>query len=166
MLPFQKCFLQVHQFNSHTEELCGQQVQNTLRYGTQVFNSVTHMLVKNHLHLACCPDNINDRGFIPSMSIFHRYVVSVWKVKAMLQRESRLMEEQAQNHYRHFIQLKVKTAAINYILFLLYLPLLIFFLVKVFIAWREATASAVSTCCQQGETLTRFQMFKNQGIQI
>lgn len=38
-----------------------------------------------------------------------------------------------------------------------------FFHVKVFIAWREATASAVSACCQQREALTRFQMFQNQG---
>lgn len=63
--------------------------------------------------------NLNDQGFVSSMSILHRYVVSVWKDKAMLQRESRLMEQQAQSHYQHFLQFKVKTASINYTLFLL-----------------------------------------------
>ncbi|XP_056885932.1 protein SFI1 homolog isoform X2 [Takifugu flavidus] len=93
----QKCCLRVHQFSSHTAELCRQQAQNTLRY-----------------------------------------VMSVWRDKAMLQREFRLMEQEAQNHYQYFLQFKV------------------------FIAWREETASAVSACRQQREALTRFQMFQNK----
>lgn len=91
---------------------------------SQVWNTsselcYTYVGKKNHLCLACCPDNLSDQGFASSMSILHRYVVSVWKDKAMLQRESRLMEQQAQSHYQHFLQFKVKTAAINYTLFLL-----------------------------------------------
>lgn len=81
----------------------------------------------------------------------------------MLQREFRLMEQEAQNHYQHFLQFKVKQLPQTIFILTLAKTLLIFILVKVFIAWREETASAVSGCRQQREALTRFQMFQNKG---
>lgn len=161
VLHLQKCCLQVHQFNSHTAELCRQQAQNTLRYGKQVLNS----LPKHQSGHSLLPSMISmiRASFTSSWSILHRYVMSVWRDKAMLQREFRLMEQEAQNHYQHFLQYKVKQLPQTIFILSSAKTLLIFFFVKVFTAWREETASAVSVCCQQREALARFQMFQNKG---
>lgn len=55
VLHLQKCCLQVHQFNSHTAELCRQQAQNTLRYAKQVLNSLPIHQLGNRLSIVCCP---------------------------------------------------------------------------------------------------------------
>lgn len=122
---------------------------------------ITHMPVRKSLVYCLLPSMIRT-SCISSSSILHRYVMSVWRDKAMLQRQFRLMEQEAQNHYQHFLQFKVKHLPQN-VFILTAKTLLIFFLVKVFIAWREETASAVSSCRQQREALTRFQMFQNKG---
>ncbi|XP_029357539.1 protein SFI1 homolog isoform X2 [Echeneis naucrates] len=73
---------------------------------------------------------------------FLRTVMSVWKKNAGLQAEAQLMEKQAQNHLKHFLQLKV------------------------FLAWREATKCAVSQHYQQEEAVKRLQRSINQGCQL
>ncbi|XP_045885080.1 protein SFI1 homolog isoform X2 [Micropterus dolomieu] len=69
---------------------------------------------------------------------FLRKVLSVWWENAVLLTEVRLMERRAQNHFQHFLQLKV------------------------FLAWREATTRAVSKRHQQGEAVSRAQRSINQ----
>ncbi|XP_041806379.1 protein SFI1 homolog isoform X2 [Chelmon rostratus] len=64
---------------------------------------------------------------------FLRKVLYVWRENAVLQMEVRLVERQAQNHFQHFVQLKV------------------------FLAWREVTTHAVSRRHQQGEVVMRAQ---------
>ncbi|XP_040015533.1 protein SFI1 homolog [Xiphias gladius] len=69
---------------------------------------------------------------------FLRQVLSVWRENAVLQAEGRLMEQRAQSHFQHFLQLKV------------------------FLAWREAITRAVSKRHQQGEAVSRAQRSINQ----
>ncbi|XP_034389084.1 protein SFI1 homolog isoform X1 [Cyclopterus lumpus] len=69
---------------------------------------------------------------------FLRTVLCVWRENAVLQTEVRLTEQRAQNHFQHFLQLKV------------------------FLAWREATASAASKRHQQGEAVNKAQRSINQ----
>ncbi|XP_073323532.1 uncharacterized protein sfi1 [Pagrus major] len=69
---------------------------------------------------------------------FLRKILCVWRENAALQTEVRLMEQQAQNHFQHFLQLKV------------------------FLAWREAATSAVLRRHQQGEAVIRAQRSINQ----
>ncbi|KAK2862052.1 hypothetical protein Q5P01_001585 [Channa striata] len=69
---------------------------------------------------------------------FLRMVLSVWRENAVLLAEVRLKEQQAQNHFQHFLQLKV------------------------FLAWREATTHAVLKHHQQEEAFSRAQNSVNQ----
>ncbi|XP_059184490.1 protein SFI1 homolog [Centropristis striata] len=69
---------------------------------------------------------------------FLRTALCVWRENAELQTEIRLTEEQAQSHFQHFLQLKV------------------------FLAWREATAHAVSKRHQQGEAVNQAQRSINE----
>lgn len=126
---------------------------------------ITHTSVRKSLVHWLLPSMISmiRTSFTSSSSILPRYVMSVWRDKAMLQREFRLMEQEAQNHYQYFLQFKVKQLPQSIFILTSANTLLIFFLVKVFIAWREETASAVSACRQQRGALTRFQMFQNKG---
>lgn len=141
--------------DSKPKTLSGMENKFWTHYHTSVRKSLVHCLLPwmiSMIRTSC----------ISSLSILHRYVMSVWRDKAMLQRQFRLMEQEAQNHYQHFLQFKVKLPQ-NIFILTSAKTLLIFFLVKVFIAWREETASAVSPCRQQREALTRFQMFQNKG---
>ncbi|XP_068450584.1 protein SFI1 homolog isoform X2 [Clinocottus analis] len=69
---------------------------------------------------------------------FLRTVLCVWRENAVLQTEVRLTEQKAQNHFQHLLQLKV------------------------FLAWREATACAASKRHQQGAAVHKAQGFMNQ----
>ncbi|XP_070815799.1 protein SFI1 homolog [Chaetodon trifascialis] len=69
---------------------------------------------------------------------FVRKVLSVWRENVVLLTEVRLMEQRAQSHFQHFLQLKV------------------------FLAWREVTTRAVSRRHQQGEVVIRAQRSINQ----
>ncbi|XP_070758707.1 protein SFI1 homolog [Enoplosus armatus] len=69
---------------------------------------------------------------------FLRNVLSVWRENAVLLSEVGLMERRAQNHFQHFLQLKV------------------------FLAWKEATTRAVSKRHQQGEAVHKAQRSINQ----
>ncbi|XP_071349920.1 protein SFI1 homolog [Trachinotus anak] len=71
-----------------------------------------------------------------------RMVMSVWRDNAVLQAEGQLMEQQAQNHFQHFLQFKV------------------------FLAWREAATHAVSKRHQQEEAVSRAQRSINQVRQL
>lgn len=82
----------------------------------------------------------------------------------MLQMEVRLVERQAQNHFQHFVQLKVINQPQTIIVIpcqsLCSLPSIS---VKVFLAWREVTTHAVSRRHQQGEVVMRAQRSIHQG---
>lgn len=69
---------------------------------------------------------------------FLRVALTEWRENAEQRAEIRLAEQQAQNHFRHALQLKV------------------------FHAWREATTHAVSKRFQQGEALSRAQQSINE----
>lgn len=148
---------------------CSRTMQTASPKHSQVWKTspelITHTSVRKSLVHCLLPSMISmiRTSCISSSSILHRYVMSIWRDKAMLQREIRLMEQEAQNHYQHFLQFKVKQLPQTIFILTAAKFLLIFFLVKVFIAWREETASAVSACRQQREALTRFQMFQNKG---
>ncbi|XP_029989754.1 protein SFI1 homolog isoform X2 [Sphaeramia orbicularis] len=69
---------------------------------------------------------------------FQRRVLSVWKENASLQAEFRVMEHQAQDHFQHFLQLKV------------------------FVAWREVTSRSMTKRHQQREAVSRLQLSINR----
>ncbi|GLD64553.1 protein SFI1 homolog [Lates japonicus] len=69
---------------------------------------------------------------------FLRTILSVWRENAALQADVRLMEQQAQSHFQHFLQFKV------------------------FLAWRAVTTHAVSKRHQQEEAVSRAQRSINQ----
>ncbi|XP_056241687.1 protein SFI1 homolog [Seriola aureovittata] len=71
-----------------------------------------------------------------------RTAMSVWRENAALQAEGQLMEQQAQDHFQHFLQLKV------------------------FLAWREATTRAVTKRHQQEEAVSRAERSTNQVRQL
>lgn len=89
----------------------------------------------------------------------------------MLLAEVQFMQRQAQNHFQHFLKLKVvkqsdavilETTTIN---FLRLCSLLSFHIksFKVFLAWREAATRAVSRRHQQEEAVSKAQRSINQG---
>ncbi|XP_078104755.1 protein SFI1 homolog isoform X1 [Sander vitreus] len=67
-----------------------------------------------------------------------RTVLCVWRENAVLHAENRLTEQRAESHFLHFLQLKV------------------------FLAWRKATACAVSMRHQQWEAVNKAQSSINQ----
>ncbi|KAK5872526.1 hypothetical protein PBY51_013217 [Eleginops maclovinus] len=69
---------------------------------------------------------------------FLRRALCVWRENAVQRTEVRLKDRQAQNHFRHFLQLKL------------------------FRAWREAAACSVSKRHQQGEAVNKAQRTINQ----
>ncbi|XP_033482337.2 protein SFI1 homolog [Epinephelus lanceolatus] len=73
---------------------------------------------------------------------FLRSALCVWRENSVLLTEVKLKEQQAQNHFQHFLQLKV------------------------FLAWREATTCAVSKRHQQEEAVSKVQRSINQAQQL
>ncbi|KAM7006451.1 LOW QUALITY PROTEIN: protein SFI1 homolog [Tautogolabrus adspersus] len=69
---------------------------------------------------------------------FCRKVLCVWRENAVLMAKVRLVEQRAQNHFEHLLQLKV------------------------FLAWRKATTRAVSKRLQQREAVSQAQRSLNE----
>ncbi|XP_061584264.1 protein SFI1 homolog [Cololabis saira] len=83
---------------------------------------------KKH-HLQMTQDYDHAKDFFRRETL--RKVLTVWKEKAALRAKVQIAEQQAQNHFQHFLQLKV------------------------FLGWRKTTTRAVSQRQQQGEALRR-----------
>ena len=87
------------QMYGHAEELHRQHTQHFLRYLTQ---NCTKFQIRNQIRNCCCTSASSI-----SVTFLHRKLLYVWRENAALLVEVRLMEQQAQNHFHHFLRLKV-----------------------------------------------------------
>ncbi|KAM7422682.1 hypothetical protein PAMA_010636 [Pampus argenteus] len=87
---------------------------------------------KHHLQMSQIYGHVDELHRQQTQRYLRKHL-SVWKENTALLTEVRLMEQQAENHFHHFLQLKV------------------------FLAWREETTHAVSKRHQQREVLSRAQ---------
>ncbi|XP_031709155.1 protein SFI1 homolog [Anarrhichthys ocellatus] len=85
---------------------------------------------KHHLQMCQIYRHVEEH-YWQHQQIFLRKVLCVWRENAVLRTEVRLTEQRAQNHFQHRLRLKV------------------------FVAWREATACAASKRHQQGEAVNK-----------